>query len=374
MTDLTAGSPQRGGAGRRKRARAGRKGRRNRSQRIRRILLWAFLAVILVTGAGGWWIYHRFESNLRSVDLEEALGKDRPQKVSSGAVDILVLGSDSRSGANAGLAGGDTGGTARSDTAMVLHVPGDRTRATAVSIPRDTLVTRPECRRSDGSTLQSAQRVMFNSVYTEAGPACVVKTVEQMSGVRLDHYIELDFAGFEGLVDALGGVTVTIDRAIDDTSSGLHLPAGEHRLDGARALAFVRTRHGIGDGSDLGRIGLQQQFLIAVLAEVKRQDALGSPAKLYRLADAATKSLTTDTGLASLSALSDFARSMKRVDPGRMATVMLPVVPDRADPNRVVADEPAAGKLWSAVRDDKGISAASPPKGAIGKSAEGSIK
>jgi anionic cell wall polymer biosynthesis LytR-Cps2A-Psr (LCP) family protein len=183
----------------------------------------------------------------------------------------------------------------------------------------------------------------------------VVKTVERMSGIRMDHFMEIDFAGFKELVDAIGGVTVTVDEAIHDESSGLDLEAGTHKLDGTRSLAFVRTRHGVGDGSDLGRIGLQQQFMIALLSEIKKQDLLGSPTKAYRIADSLTASLTTDSELASLTALSDFARSMNGVDPATMETVILPVAYDRTDPNRVVAAEPQATTLWKAVRQDEEI-------------------
>jgi LCP family protein required for cell wall assembly len=330
---------------------------RSRGQRVRRGIAWTLLVVVLLSGGAAWWAYQHLNSNLSSIDLDRELGTDRPEKLATGAKDILVLGSDSRSGANKGLAGGDTGGTARSDTAMVIHIPEGRRSAVAVSIPRDTLVTRPECTTRDGGTLPSAKRVMFNSVYTLAGPACVVKTVEQISDVRIDHYVEVDFAGFEDLVDALGGVTVTVDKAIHDTSSGLDIQAGTHRLDGTESLAFVRTRHGIGDGSDLGRIGLQQQFLLATLAEIKRQDLLGSPAKAYRIADSATRSLTTDSGLGSLVKLADFGRSLKGLDPGSLHTIMLPVVYDRIDPNRVVAAEPQASRLWKAIREDTAVPA-----------------
>ncbi|WP_431947465.1 LCP family protein [Actinacidiphila sp. bgisy167] len=327
----------------------------SRGRRIRRVVIWTLLALILLTGGGAWWAYQRLDSNLSSIDLEQELGPDRPEKLATGAMDILVLGSDSRSGANKGLAGGDTGGTARSDTAMVLHIPEGRTSAVAVSIPRDTLITRPECTARDGSPLPSARRVMFNSVYTLAGPACVVKTVERISGVRIDHYVEVDFAGFQDLVDSLGGVTITLDKTIHDTSSGLDLEAGTHRLDGTESLAFVRTRHGIGDGSDLGRIGLQQQFLLATLDEVKRQNLLGSPAKAYRVADSATRSLTTDSGLGSLRKLADFGRSLQGLDPDHLRTVMLPVAYDKVDPNRVVAAEPQASRLWKAIREDTAV-------------------
>lgn len=237
----------------------------------------------------------------------------------------------------------------------MVHIPEGRAKAVAVSIPRDTLVTRPECVKDGGSTVPAKDRVMFNSVYSQVGPACVVKTVEKMSGVRIDHYLEINFAGFKDLVDAIGGVTVDVPQDIKDKASGLDLTAGPQKLDGTESLAFVRTRHGIGDGSDLGRIGLQQQFLIALLSEVKSQDLLGSPTNSYKIAKSATKSLTTDSGLASLTSLAEFGRSMNGVDPASMETIMLPVAYDKIDRARVVAAEPQAGQLWKAIREDTQI-------------------
>jgi len=236
-----------------------------------------------------------------------------------------------------------------------------------VSIPRDTLVTRPECNRKGGGTAPSAERVMFNSVYAQYGPACVMKTVEKMSGVRLDHYLEIDFAGFKDLVDAIGGVTVRLDEPVKDTHSGLDLAAGSQRLNGTQSLAFVRTRYGVGDGSDLGRIGNQQKFLTALLTEVKRQDLLGSPAKTYTIADSMTKALTTDSQLASLKALSDYAQSLSGLDPVDMDTIMLPVAYDKRDPNRVVAYEPNASQLWKAIREDSDIPAEAKRSPATGR-------
>jgi LCP family protein required for cell wall assembly len=333
-------------------------GGRRRSQRPRRrwgrIVLLSFLAVLLAAGGTGYWLYSDLNGNIDGVDLDKALGDDRPEKLPTSGQNLLVLGSDSRAGANAELGTGKVSG-ARSDTALVVHIPEGRRQAVAVSIPRDTLVTRPECAKEDGSALPEAERVMFNSVYSTAGPACVVKTVEKMSGVRMDHYMEIDFAGFKGLVDAIGGVTVTIDEPIKDTSSGLDLSAGTHKLDGTDSLAFVRTRHGVGDGSDLGRIGLQQQFMIALLSEVKRQDLFGSPTKTYKIADTLTSALTTDAELASLTSLADFARSMNGVDPASMETIMLPVAYDKIDPNRVVAAHPQVDQLWEAIRSDAEI-------------------
>ncbi|MFE1260083.1 LCP family protein [Streptomyces albogriseolus] len=313
------------------------------------------LAVLLVAGAGAaYWLWSDLDGNINGVDINEAIGDDRPEKLPTSGQNILILGSDSRAGDNAELKTGKIAG-ARSDTALVMHIPEGRTQAVAVSIPRDTLVTRPECKDADGSTMAAAERVMFNSIYSQAGPACVVKTVEKMSGVRMDHYVEIDFAGFKDLVDAIGGVEVTVDQNIRDTSSGLDLTAGTHRLDGTESLQFVRTRHGIGDGSDLGRIGLQQEFMIALLGEIKKQDLLGSPAKTYEIADTLTAALTTDSELASLTALAEFGRSMNGVDPGSMETIMLPVAYDTKDPNRVVAAEPQASTLWKAIRSDQEI-------------------
>jgi LCP family protein required for cell wall assembly len=360
--DLSAAAPPSRPASPGKR---GSRGAPKKKRRTGRIVLVSLVVLLLAAGGTGWWFYSHLNGNIKGVDINKALGTDRPEKLPTSGQNVLVLGSDSRAGDNKGLAGGNVSG-ARSDTAMVMHIPEGRKKAVAVSIPRDTLVTRPECTKKDGSTLASAQRVMFNSVYSLAGPACVVKTVEKMSGVRIDHYLEINFAGFKGLVDAIGGVSVTTDQAIHDKSSGLDLAAGTHKLDGTESLAFVRTRHGIGDGSDLGRIGLQQQFMLALLSEVKSQDLLGSPTKSYKIANSLTKSLTTDSEIASLTSLADFARSLNGVDPSTMETIMLPVAYDKIDPNRVVAAEPQAKTLWKSLRSDSPIPASAKKSPATG--------
>ncbi|WP_434092457.1 LCP family protein [Streptomyces flaveolus] len=325
-----------------------------KKRRTGRIVLLSLLVLVLALGGTAYWLYSDLDGNINGVDINDAIGKDRPEKLPTSGQNVLILGSDSRAGDNAELNTGKVAG-ARSDTALVMHIPEGRTKAVAVSIPRDTLVTRPDCTKSDGSEVASAERVMFNSIYSQVGPACVVKTVEKMSGVRMDHYVEIDFAGFKDLVDAIGGVTVTVDQDIHDSSSGLDLTAGTHRLNGTESLQFVRTRHGIGDGSDLGRIGLQQEFMIALLGEIKKQDLLGSPTKTYKIADTLTAALTTDSELASLTALADFGRSLNGVDPSTMDTIMLPVAYDKIDHNRVVAAEPQASTLWKAIRSDDEI-------------------
>ncbi|WP_338896509.1 LCP family protein [Streptomyces sp. TG1A-60] len=325
------------------------------------------LVGVLVLGAGGaGWAFWRLNGNIRSVDIDGALGDDRPARLRSssepsasaaappppsGALNILVLGSDSRSGEeNAELGGGDEGAGARSDTAMVVHVDEGRTGATVVSIPRDTLVTRPPCPLESGGSTAVAYNAMFNSAYAVGGPVCAVKTVESMTNVRMDHYIEIDFSGFAKVVDALGGVTVTTDEDIDDDDSHLTLEAGTHRLDGEQALAFARTRHGIGDGSDLGRIGLQQKLVKALLDQIASTDLLTDPTRLYEVADAITGSLTTDTGLDSLSELTNLGESLQGLSPDDTRTVMMPVTTAPYDRNRVVAEEPEAGELWESLK------------------------
>ncbi|GHJ96636.1 transcriptional regulator [Streptomyces sp. NE5-10] len=344
-------------------------GRRGAAPRKRRrtgrIVLLTLLVLLLAAGGTLYWMYSSIDGNIKAVDIDKALGDDRPEKLPTSGQNLLVLGSDSRAGDNGDLVGGAVGG-GRSDTTLVVHIPEGRTQAVAVSIPRDTLVTRPECARADGTTAPSARRVMFNSIYAQYGSTCVAKTVESISGVRLDHFMEIDFSGFKDLVDTIGGVTVDVKEPIDDKQSGLHLEAGPQKLDGTQSLAFVRTRHGVGDGSDLGRISLQQQFLTALLAEVKKQDLLGSPAKSYKIADSATKALTTDSELASLTALGDFGRSLNGVDPQNMETIMLPVAYDKIDPNRVVAHEPNASQLWKAIREDAEIPASAKKSPATG--------
>lgn len=316
--------------------------------------------VVLGSGAAGWAYWH-LDHNIKSVDINQALGDDRPAKamitpspsaspLPTGSLNILVLGSDSRSGKeNKALGGGNSSG-ARSDTAMVVHIDAGRRKATVVSIPRDTLVTRPSCPLKSGGSTAVAYHAMFNSAYSVGGAVCAVKTVESITNVRMDHYIEIDFSGFAKLVNALGGVTVTTDQDIDDDDSHLHLKAGTHTLNGKQALALARTRHGIGDGSDLGRIGLQQKLVKALLEQISATNLFTDPAKLYTVAEAVTSSLTTDTGLDSLSELVGLGESLKGLSADRVKTVMMPVVTAPSDPNRVVAKEPAASRLWESLR------------------------
>ncbi len=328
----------------------------SRRHRANVVAAWSAAGAVVLGGAGLGYAYVALDGNLSSVDIDAALGADRPDDVDDGSQDILVLGSDSRSGDN-GKYGRDEG-AARADTAMVVHVAEGHRSASVVSIPRDTLMERPACASdTTGAPVPAEHRAMFNTAYEVGGPACAVKTVESMSGIRMDHYLEVDFTGFKKLVDRLGGVEITTRTAIDDAKSHLHLEPGTHTLDGEQSLGLVRTRKGVGDGSDLGRIQLQQAFVKALMARTKSVGVFSSPKKLYGLADAATKAVTTDSGLGSVKKLTGFANGLKGLNAKNVHMVTLPVEYDPADPNRVLPQEKAGRQVWAALKRDRPIPA-----------------
>lgn len=360
-----AGGPRRRAKGRRRKSR----GKRGKGLLI---MAWTAAGVLVLGGTGAGYLYLKLNDNLKSVDINQALGSDRPTRTDNGSENILVLGSDTRSGSNKKLGGGTDDGSARSDTAMVVHVYKGHKKASVVSIPRDTLVDRPACTDAHGTRHTAATGVMFNSAYSTGGAACAVKTVEALSGVRMDHYLEVDFSGFQKLVDELGGVTVTTTENISDPDSHLHLKAGTHRLTGAQALGLVRTRHAVGDGSDLGRIQLQQAFVKALVDQVKDVGLFTSPKKLVDLADTATKSVTADSELGSVNSLLDFVNGLKGIGASHMTMVTLPVLYDPADPNRVVVAEAKSKLVWNALRADRPIPR-SATKGTVTGGAKGVV-
>ncbi|MEU8788722.1 LCP family protein [Streptomyces sp. NPDC048643] len=355
-------APRRGTKGRRRKA---------RSTRSKALLItaWSAAGIVVLGGTGAGYLYFKLNGNIKSVDINQALGSDRPTKVDNGSENILVLGSDTRAGGNKKLGGGTDDGSARSDTAMIIHVYKGHKKASVVSIPRDTLVDRPSCTDAQGTAHDAASGVMFNSAYSTGGATCAVKTVESVTGIRMDHYVEVDFTGFQKLIDDLGGVKVTTTKSIKDPDSHLRLTAGTHTLDGEQALGLVRTRHGVGDGSDLGRIQLQQAFIKALVNQVKHLGVLSSPKKLYELADTATKTVTTDSDIGSVTDLASFANGLKGISSSHMNMVTMPVQYDSADANRVLVDKDKAAQVWKALKNDQPI-----PKSATEGTATGSAK
>lgn len=359
---------QTGTAGPRHRA----KGRRRKPRDKRKgllIMAWTAAGIVILGGTGAGYLYFKLNGNLKSVDIDQALGTERPKKVDNGSENILVLGSDTRSGSNKQLGGGTDDGSARSDTAMIVHVYEGHKKASVVSIPRDTLVDRPRCTDTNGDTHDAASGVMFNEAYSTGGAACTVKTVESVTGIRMDHYLEVDFSGFQKLIDELGGVEVTTTKDINDPDSHLNLKTGTHQLTGKQALGLVRTRHGVGDGSDLGRIQLQQAFVKALINQVKDINLFSNPKKLLDLANTATKAVTTDSDLGSVNKLMSFAGALKGISSKNMNMVTMPVQYDPADPNRVIVAEAKAKQVWTALKNDRPI-----PKSATKGTASGDAK
>lgn len=339
-----------------------RPGRRTRG-RPGRWLTWVAvgLAGVLVAAGGAAVVaVWRLQGNIRAVDVSGGLGNDRPTSAAEagerGPLNVLVLGSDSREGANSFIGGKVDEG--RSDTTLLLHLSADRRRALAVSIPRDSVVEMPACTDREGAQSTPGLK-QFNDAYTVGGAACTLRTVEQLTGVRVDHYVVVDFAGFKGMVDALGTVPICLPHAVDDPRHNIHLQAGRSRVDGAQALAYVRARYTLGDGGDLGRIERQQTFLASVLQEATGAGTLTNPPKLYAFLDAATRSVTMDPQLASLPRLAGLAKQVSDIGLGNVQFVTVPTEPYEVDPNRLQWS-PAAGRLWRAIRQDLPVSFAAP--------------
>jgi LCP family protein required for cell wall assembly len=312
----------------------------------------AVTLLLLVGAAGALATYLKLDSNIASEDVASLLGKDRPRAIAEGPrrpENILLIGSDTREGANSRY--GSTIAGARSDTTILAHLAADRKSAVLASIPRDSIVDIPECQRADG-TVVAATTARFNDAYSRGGAACTIRTVEALTQIRIDHHVVVDFNGFKHMVDALGGVEICLPKRVDDPKSNLHLDAGRQEVNGRVALAYVRTRYRLGDGSDLSRIDRQQAFLSSMVRKVSSTGLLLRPDRLVRFLDAATRSITTDPGLASLNDLRKLAQSVKSLDTGAVTFVTVPNKPNPQDRNTVVW-KPSADALWSALRYDQ---------------------
>ncbi|MFD6205999.1 LCP family glycopolymer transferase [Streptomyces rubiginosohelvolus] len=323
-------------------------------------LRWTALAasfLVLVAAGVGWWMYKKLDGNITtdtSAAAElKAYEKERPTPVVMDAQNILLIGSDSRAGDNRKY-GRDDGGSQRSDTTILLHLAADRKSATAVSIPRDLMVEIPSCRTGDDKKSRE-QFTQFNTAFELGGTACTIRTVERMTGIRIDHHMVVDFNGFKDMVDAVDGVEICLKEPIDDKDAHLELPAGRQTLNGEEALGYVRARKSLGNGSDTERMERQQQFLGALVNKMQSNGVLLNPTRLYPVLDAATKSLTTDPGLDSLRDLYDLVRGMRDVPTEQVQFLTVPRQPYRNNPNRDELVEPDAGDLFKQLREDKPV-------------------
>jgi LCP family protein required for cell wall assembly len=316
------------------------------------------LSVLVVGGVvAGFVIYKKLDGNIGSIDAfnPDIVGSDRPTKVdepqeANQPLNVLVMGSDTRAGQGSGFGSAAVLSGARSDTTLLVHLPADRKSALVVSIPRDTVVDIPDCKTSTGTYPAHTDR--FNAAFSIGGPGCTIKTVEHLTDVYIDHFVVVDFRGFEGMVDALGGVDVCLSEPANDVKSGLNLPAGISTVRGDQALAFVRARYTLGNGSDISRIDRQQAFMSSVVEKARSAGTLLNPVKLVRFLDAATQSISTDPQLASLNELRKLAEQVRTIPPKDITFVTTPWLVNPADPNTVVWDTEKTDPLWRAIRED----------------------
>ena len=292
--------------------------------------------------------------NIKTVDTSDLLaGKPsaspRPPSDTS-AINFLVMGSDTREGQGAGF--GDAGG-ARSDTTLLVHLYEGRRKALVVSIPRDSEITIPYCKDANGNGV-GPWTTKFNAAFAVGGPVCTIKTLQEETGISVDKFVVIDFKAFKAVVDALGGVRVCLTTPVYDPyvpgrgGSGLNLPAGYSNISGKQALAWVRARETLGDGSDLSRIQRQQEFLGSMVRGVKEKGILTSPSTIYKILSAVTSSLTTSSDLGTVQALEDFALSLVNLDPAQITFVTTPYFL-KGDGN--VHWNSKTDELWKTIKD-----------------------
>lgn len=317
-----------------------------RSRKVLRRLGIGAVLLFAVTAGTGWLLYQRLDGNIRTDEAAaRALAADhgkRPRPAPGKAQNILVLGSDKEA----------NWGSERSDTTMLIHLSADRSRASVVSVPRDLMVDIPSCLQPDGSR-STAQYAQFNWAFQFGRAACAVRTFEDLSGIRVDHHLVVDFSGFRRVVDAVGGVEVNVSEKVREPEYDITLQPGRQLLRGQRALVFVRTRVGVGDGSDLQRVERQKQFTRELLKKAQSDGVLTNPTKLYPLLDAATSSLLADPGLDSLDELYRLVKSARTIPASGTQILTVPSVEHPAQWGRYTMVEDQAKALFRAIRDDR---------------------
>lgn len=322
-----------------------------------KVLLSTVLVLALFSAMSFAYFFRHLNGNLNQQDIAGDIIGPRPTTPADvgpkGPINILVLGTDTRDCEGCNIDG--LNGEGGSDTTIVLHLSADRKRAYGISIPRDSLVDRPACRdKKDKSVIHpAATNVMWNAAYAIGGAACTQAQVEHDTGIRIDHYVTVNFGSFKNMVDAVGGVEVCVPEDIHSEDYGIFIKKGTRKISGKAALAYVRVRHGIGNGSDIGRVKRQQAFIGAMVSQVLSADTLANPIKVTRFLDAATKSLTLDMNLTDLVKL---ALQFKGVGASGIQFITVPFEYPAYDPNRVVW-KPEAADVWRRLVHDRKLPA-----------------
>lgn len=337
---------------------------RRRPRGRRRALRWtAVVFAVLLTGTAGagYLYYEHLNDNIRKDPLnlgDAKVAAPTPNAAGQTPLNILVIGSDARDSAENQQLGGARetfGSTPLADVQMLVHLSADRSNLSVVSMPRDTLVKIPKCTSPDDGTVYPASegRVMTNQSLGHGGPGCTVATWQELTGIHIDHFVMVDFAGVVSMADAVGGVPVCVDANIHSRDgqghgSGLKLEKGTHPVQGEQALQWLRTRYGFEDGSDLARAKAQHMYLNSMVRVLRENATLSSPNKLRRLAEEATRALTVDPGLDTVKKLYDLSDELRKVKPER---ITMTTMPNRYVGARVEPTEDAE-QLFRLVRED----------------------
>src|SRR4051794_6032694 len=335
--------------------------KRRRPKRRHRVLRWSAttLAVLILGTAGAGYLYYQhLNGNIRKG--QRSSGDSKATKTVPNSVNILLIGSDSRdSDANVKLGGArDTrGNPPLADVQMLIHLSADRKSASVVSIPRDTRVDIPKCTDPDTKKVYPATNSIINESLARGGAGCTLATWENLTGVYIDHWMTIDFAGVVKMADAIGGVDVCVKQNVWDHSlpdqrggSGLKLTAGTKKVKGKQALQWLRTRHAW--GSDLLRARAQHMYMNSMIRTLKKQNVFTDTGRLMNLAEAATKSLKVSEEIGTVKKLYDLGMQLKTVPTNRITMTTMPNVEDPQNRDHVVPDGTNAAKMWQMLRDD----------------------
>lgn len=270
-----------------------------------------------------------------------------------GGVNMLLVGTDECEPSFAQLfgdrcTGADSEGSLN-DVNMLVHISDAPRRVTVISFPRDLMVPIPSCTDKDGNETSAMSKQQINNAFSYGGLSCVVQTVSELSGLEIPFAAKVSFGGVINITDAIGGVDVCIANGIKDRYTGIDWPAGMRTVQGLDALQFLRTRHGVGDGGDLGRISNQQQYMSRLANKLKSQDVLSNPATLYKLASTALRNVDPSTSLTNPLTLVQIASAVKDVPFNEIVFIQYPTYTDPSNANRVVPDRTDAEALWAAL-------------------------
>jgi len=343
------------------------------------------VVAVVVVGVGGTAVFAAWSATDLVAEKAITLESSTPLPPSigeiEGGVNLLLVGTDSCEGQDVKIfprCAHDDGGE-RNDVTMLIHIGDNPRRVTVVSFPRDMIVPIPSCPSADGGRYSAMSAQMLNSSYEYGGLACTALTIENLTGVDIQFAAAIRWTGVINMSDAIGGVDVCVAGDINDSNTGLHLKAGEHTLKGTKALQFLRIRHGIGDGSDLGRISNQQQFMSSLVRKLQSGGVLADPTKLFALATTALQQvsngqLVLDENLANPTRMVQIAMAVKSVPYKDIVFVQYPTSYDPADESRVLPVTSAADTLFAALKANKALSLTGKASPADGVAVTGSAE